>query len=171
MPRNVLSVLVENEAGVLARISGLFSRRGYNIESLTVGASEINGLSRMVIVTQVEEVEQITKQLNKLINTIKITNLSELDFVDRELALIKVHSKGHRAEIIEIVDLFRARIIDVADDSLILEVTGNDEKISAILQLLSSFGIKELVRTGAIAMQRGGLKKNSNKKKKQALLN
>ena len=159
MPRNVLSVLVENEAGVLARISGLFSRRGYNIESLTVGASEINGLSRMVIVTQVEEVEQITKQLNKLINTIKITNLSELDFVDRELALIKVHSKGHRAEIIEIVDLFRARIIDVADDSLILEVTGNDEKISAILQLLSSFGIKELVRTGAIAMQRGGLKK------------
>ena len=153
--RNVLSVLVENEAGVLARISGMFSRRGYNIESITVGPSEILGLSRMVIVTDIEDVEQIQKQLYKLINTIKVTNLSELDYLDRELALIKVSTKNHRAEIIEISNLFRTRIIDVGDDSLIIEAVGDNEKLGALIQILKPYGIKEAVRTGAIAVQRG----------------
>lgn len=153
--RNVLSVLVENEAGVLARISGMFSRRGYNIESITVGPSEEAGLSRMVIVTDIEDVEQIQKQLHKLINTIKVTNLSEMSFVDRELALIKVSSRVHRSEIIEIASLFRARIIDVADDSMIIEAVGDNEKISSLIQILSPYGIKEVSRTGSIAMGRG----------------
>lgn len=153
--RNVLSVLVENEAGVLARISGMFSRRGYNIESITVGPSEIPGLSRMVIVTDIEDVEQIQKQLYKLINTIKVTNLSDLDYLDRELALIKVSTKNHRAEIIEISNLFRTRIIDVGDDSLIIEAVGDNEKLGALIQILKPYGIKEVVRTGAIAVQRG----------------
>jgi acetolactate synthase I/III small subunit len=154
MKRSVLSVLVENESGVLARISGLFSRRGYNIESLTVGPSEQDGLSRMIIVTQ-DDVEQVKKQLNKLINVIKITDLSELPYVDRELALIKVSSKQNRAEIIEIADLFRSRIIDVAEDSLVVEVTGDSEKINAVIQLISPFGIKEVARTGSVALLRG----------------
>lgn len=154
MKRSVLSVLVENESGVLARISGLFSRRGYNIDSLTVGASEQDGLSRMIIVTK-DDVEQVKKQLNKLINVIKITDLSEMPHVDRELALIKVASKQNRAEIIEIADLFRSRIIDVAEDSLVVEVTGDSEKINAVIQLLSQFGIKELARTGSVALLRG----------------
>lgn len=166
--RNVLSVLVENEAGVLARISGLFSRRGYNIESLTVGPSEIPGLSRMIIVTDIEEVEQIQKQLNKLINVIKITNLSDLAFVDRELAIIKVSTKTHRAEIIEVADLFRARIIDVAEDSVIVEITGGIEKINAMLQLLSPFGIKEVARTGSVAMTRGHQKQAPGRNGKSA---
>ncbi len=152
--RNVLSVLVENEAGVLARISGMFSRRGYNIESITVGSSEQDGLSRMVIVTYLEDVEQIQKQLYKLINTIKVINLSDLDFVDRELALIKVSTRN-RPEVIEIASLFRARIIDVADDSVIIEAVGDSEKISALIQILQPYGIKEVSRTGSIAMSRG----------------
>ena len=154
MKKSVLSVLVENESGVLARISSLFSRRGYNIESLTVGPSEQEGLSRMIIVTQ-DDVEQVKKQLNKLINVIKITDLSELPYVDRELALIKVSSKQNRAEIIEIADLFRSRIIDVAEDSLVVEVTGDSEKINAVIQLISPFGIKEVARTGSVALLRG----------------
>ncbi len=153
--RNILSVLVENEAGVLARISGMFSRRGYNIESITVGESEVPGLSRMVIVTNIEDVEQIQKQLHKLINTIKVTNLSDLSYVDRELALIKVSTKINRGEIIEIASLFRARIIDVADDALIIEAIGDNEKINALIQILKPFGIKEVSRTGTIAMIRG----------------
>lgn len=153
--RNILSVLVENEAGVLARISGMFSRRGYNIESITVGESEVPGLSRMVIVTNIEDVEQIQKQLHKLINTIKVTNLSDLSYVDRELALIKVSTRINRGEIIEIANLFRARIIDVADDALIIEAIGDNEKINALIQILKPFGIKEVSRTGTIAMIRG----------------
>ncbi|MDD9898378.1 MAG: acetolactate synthase small subunit [Candidatus Melainabacteria bacterium] len=156
--RNVLSVLVENEAGVLARISGMFSRRGYNIESITVGPCEDEALSRMVIVTDIEDVEQIQKQLHKLINTIKVINLSEMGFVDRELALIKVSSKVNRSEIIEIASLFRARIIDVADDSMIIEAVGDNEKISSLIQILSPYGIKEVSRTGSIAMGRGKTK-------------
>lgn len=159
--KNVLSILVENESGALARIAGLFSRRGYNIESLTVGPCELEGLSRMIVVTNIEDSEQIQKQLNKLINIIKITNLSAMNFVDRELALIKVSTKNHRAEIIEIADLFRARIIDVADDSAIIEITGDSEKINAMFQLLSPYGIKEVTRTGTVAMARGK-QNNSN---------
>ncbi len=153
--RNVLSVLVENEAGVLARIAGLFSRRGYIIESLTVGPSEIEGLSRMIIVTDIDDVEQIQKQLNKLINIIKITNLSALSFVDRELAMIKVSTKNNRPAIMEIANLFRSRIIDVSDESVIIEVTGDIEKVNAIVQLLSPYGIKEVARTGSVAIPRG----------------
>lgn len=148
-------MLVENEAGVLARIAGLFSRRGYNIESLTVGPSEIEGLSRMIIVTNIDDVEQIQKQLNKLINIIKITNLSALSFVDRELALIKVSTKSNRPAIMEIANLFRSRIIDVAEESVIIEVTGDIEKINAIVQLLTQYGIKEVARTGSVAVPRG----------------
>lgn len=153
--RNVLSVLVENESGVLARISGMFSRRGYNIDSITVGQSEFEGLSRMIIVTDIADAEQIQKQLHKLINTIKVSNLSEQSFVDRELALIKVSTKINRSEIIEIASLFRARIIDVADDSMIIEAVGDNEKISSIIQILQPYGIKEVSRTGTIAMSRG----------------
>lgn len=154
--RHVISILVENESGVLARISGLFSRRGYNIESLTVGHSETEGLSRITIVTDLEEnVEQIQKQLHKLINVIKITNLSATAFVDRELILLKVNTKNHRAEIIEIAELFRARIVDVGEDAFIIEATGDEEKINAIIQLLSPYGIREIARTGTVALSRG----------------
>ncbi len=154
--QNVLSVLVENESGVLARISGLFSRRGYNIESLTVGASETEGLSRMTIVTNVEHVEQIQKQLHKLINVIKITNLTTTEgFVGRELALVKVSTKTHRAEIIEIAELFRGRIVDVSDESVTIESTGDSEKVNAMLQLISPYGIREIARTGTLALTRG----------------
>jgi acetolactate synthase-1/3 small subunit len=157
--KNVLSVLVENEAGVLARISGMFSRRGYNIESITVGPSEEDGLSRMVIVTNIEDVEQIQKQLHKLINTIKIANLSEQEYVDRELALVKVSTKTNRSEIIEIANLFRSRIIDVAGDTMIIEAIGDSEKVSALIQILRPYGIKEVSRTGSIAMARGKAQK------------
>jgi acetolactate synthase-1/3 small subunit len=153
--RKVLSVLVENEAGVLARISGMFSRRGYNIESITVGASEFPGLSRMIIVTDIHDVEQIQKQLHKLINTIKVTNLSDLDYVERDLALIKVSTKINRGEIIEISNLFRCKVIDVADDSLVIEAVGGSEKINALIQILQNYGIKEVARSGTIAISRG----------------
>ena len=153
--RKVLSVLVENEAGVLARISGMFSRRGYNIESITVGSSEIEGLSRMIIVTDINDVEQIQKHLHKLINTIKVTNLSDLDYVERDLALIKVSTKINKSEIIEISNLFRCRIIDVADDSLVIEAVGGSEKVNALIQILQSYGIKEVARSGTIAISRG----------------
>lgn len=157
--RNVLSVLVENEAGVLARISGMFSRRGYNIESITVGASEHPGLSRMIIVTDLKDVEQIQKQLHKLINTIKVTNLSDLDFVERDLALVKVSTKVNKSEIIEIANLFRARIVNVADDALIIEAVGGAEKIDALIQILRNYGIKEVARSGTIALSRNNQKK------------
>ena len=161
--RKVLSVLVENESGVLARISGMFSRRGYNIESITVGPSELEGLSRMIIVTDINDVEQIQKQLHKLINTIKVTNLSELDYVERDLALIKVSTKVNRSEIIEISNLFRCRVIDVADDSLVIEAVGGSEKVNALIQILQSYGIKEVARSGTIAISRGVSKHKSSK--------
>lgn len=156
--RKVLSVLVENESGVLARISGMFSRRGYNIESITVGPSELEGLSRMIIVTDINDVEQIQKQLHKLINTIKVTNLSDLDYVERDLALIRVSTKINKSEIIEISNLFRCRIIDVADDSMVIEAVGGSEKVNALIQVLQSYGIKEVARSGTIAIARGSSK-------------
>lgn len=155
MNKSILSVLVENESGVLARISGMFSRRGYNIESITVGPSETEGLSRIVIVAAVEDIEQIQKQLYKLINTIKVVNLSESDFVDRELALIKVSTKSHRAEIIEITNLFRCKIVDLAEETMIVEAVGDNKKIAALIEILYPYGIKEVTRTGSIAMHRG----------------
>lgn len=156
--QRVLSVLVENESGVLTRIAGLFSRRGFNIESLTVGPTENPDLARITITVNASNVaiEQITKQLHKLINVIKITDLTESSFVDRELALIKVSSNTNtRSEIIQIADLFRGRIVDVAEDILIVEVTGDEGKINAIVHLLSKFGIKEIARTGRVALSRG----------------
>lgn len=156
--QRVLSVLVENESGVLTRIAGLFSRRGFNIESLTVGPTENPAYARMTITVNASNfaVEQITKQLHKLINVIKITDLTETSFVDRELALIKVSSgPNSRSEIIQIADLFRGRIVDVAEDILIVEVTGEQGKINAIVHLLTKFGIKEIARTGRVALARG----------------
>ncbi|HJH29934.1 MAG TPA: acetolactate synthase small subunit [Methanosarcinaceae archaeon] len=156
--RHTLAVLVENKSGVLTRVAGLFSRRGYNIDSLAVGVTEDLTISRMTIVVRGDDhvLEQVTKQLNKLIDVIRVTDLGADESVERELALIKVVADANnRSEIIQIVDIFRARIIDVAAKSMIIEVTGDEGKIMGIEQLLRPFGIKEMVRTGKIAMTRG----------------
>lgn len=158
MKKHVLSVLVENHSGVLSRVSGLFSRRGYNIDSLSVGETEDPKISRMTIVADADEytLEQIKKQLNKLIDVIKITELKEEHAVYRELALIKIAAtKENRAEIIEIANIFRAHIVDVANESIIIEATGDQGKISALSNMLMPYGIKEVVRTGLTALQRG----------------
>jgi acetolactate synthase I/III small subunit len=156
--RHTLSVLVENKPGVLARTAGLFSRRGYNIESLTVGVTEKENVSRMTIVVAGDDtvVEQVTKQLNKLIEVIKVSDLTKESYVDRELVLIKVTAdSSNRGEIMQLVDVFRARIVDVAAKSLIIEVTGDAGKITALIDTLKQFGIKEIVRTGTLALGRG----------------
>ena len=156
--KHTLSVLVENKPGVLARTAGLFSRRGYNIESLTVGVTENQDISRMTIVVSGDDmvVEQVTKQLNKLIEVIKVSDLTKESFIDRELVLIKVAAEGpNRAEIMQIADIFRARIVDVAPKSLVIEVTGDEGKIDALTCMLRQFGIKEMVRTGKLALGRG----------------
>lgn len=160
--RHVLSILVENKPGVLTRVSGLFSRRAYNIDSLAVGPTLDPGISRMTIVVKGDDVilEQITKQLHKLIDVVKIVDLtSGEEFVARELVLVKVNSSSQtRSEIIEIADIFRAKIIDVAQKSLTIEITGDDGKINALTDLLKKFGIQEIVRTGKIALCRGAKK-------------
>ena len=156
--RHTLAVLVENKSGVLTRVAGLFSRRGYNIDSLAVGVTEDPTVSRMTIVVRGDDhvLEQVTKQLNKLIDVIRVTDLGAEESVERELALIKVVADANnRSEIIQIVDIFRARIIDVAAKSMTIEVTGDEGKIMGIEQLLRPFGIKEMVRTGKVAMTRG----------------
>lgn len=156
--KHTLLVLVENKPGVLARIAGLFSRRGFNIESLAVGITEDPLFSRMTIVVEAEEhlLEQVTKQLHKLINVIKIQDLSPDESVERELSLIKVSANSkNRPEIIEIADIFRAKIIDVGKASLTVEVTGTNEKVKAIEELLEPYGILELARTGKITLTRG----------------
>ena len=158
---HIISVLVENKAGVLAKISGLFSRRGFNIESLAVGPTEDEKISRITIVVNAEihSIEQVVKQLYKLINVIKIQELDPLNIVERELVLIKVNADNStRAEILEIVDIFRANIVDVAKKSLAIEITGNSRKIKGIEELLQPYGILELVRTGKIAIGRGSKK-------------
>jgi acetolactate synthase-1/3 small subunit len=155
---HTLSVLVEDRPGVLARVAGLFSRRGFNIHSLAVGPTEVAGVSRMTITVDAatQSLEQVTKQLNKLIHVLKIVELSSNASVERELALIKVSATGgHRSEIIEIADVFRAKIVDVDADSLTIEVTGAPEKLAAIERLLAPYGIRELVRSGMIAVGRG----------------
>ncbi|WP_319507148.1 acetolactate synthase small subunit [uncultured Methanolobus sp.] len=160
--RHTLAVLVENKYGVLSRVAGMFSRRGYNIDSLTVGVTDDPTISRMTIVVMGDDdvLEQVTKQLNKLIDVIRVSDLKSEESVDRELALIKVNSEvANRSEIMQIADIFRARIIDVGSKSMIIEVTGDDGKITAIEQLLKPFGIKEMVRTGKVALRRG--QKNS----------
>jgi len=155
---HIISVLVENKAGVLAKISGLFSRRGFNIESLAVGPTEDEKISRITLVVNAEthSIEQLVKQLYKLINVIKIQELDPSDIVERELVLIKVSTDNNtRAEILEIVNIFRANIVDVAKKSLIIEITGNSRKIQGLEDLLRPYGILEFVRTGKIACSRG----------------
>src|SRR5438128_7504469 len=157
-----LSVLVENKFGVLARISTLFAARGFNIDSLAVGETEDPSVSRMTIVVSGNEnvLEQVEKQLNKLIDVIKVTSFTVEPHLERDLALIKVKAdKATRSEIFQIVDIFRAKIVDVGTDSLIVEITGDEEKIEALEALLRPFGIREMVRTGIIAMARGSKKK------------
>jgi len=156
--RHILSVLVENSSGVLTRVAGLFARRGYNIESLAVGPTENLEISRMTIVVEgdAEVIEQVTKQLNKLVDVIKISDITNEEYVDRQLVLIKVSADPQaRAEIMQIVDIFRARIVDIGRNTLIIEATGDEGKVNAIEQSLKPFGIKELVRTGKIAIVRG----------------
>jgi acetolactate synthase-1/3 small subunit len=160
--RHTLSVLVQNHTGVLSRVSGLFSRRGYNIESLSVSTTDNRENSRMTIVVEGDEdvIEQVTKQLHKLIEVIKISNISGEEFIDRGLAMFKVASEpSTRSEIIQIADIFRAHILDLSPESMILEATGDENKIIAIEEALRPFGIKEVVRTGTIAMVRGNKKK------------
>jgi len=155
--KHTLSVLVENKPGVLSRIAGLFSRRGFNIDSLAVGVTDDPEISRMTITVDGKEqpIEQVTKQLHKLINVIKITDLDPLNTVARELALIKVKSKAsNRGEIMQIAEIFRSNILDVARDTMTLEITGTTEKIDAIEKLLEPHGVVEVVRTGRIAIER-----------------
>jgi len=152
-----LSLLVENEPGVLARISGLFSGRGFNIESLCVAETNEDNISRVTLVTigDMNILEQIKKQLNKLITVVKVLDFTNTPFVQRELALIKIRAKPeNRAEVLRMVDIFRSRIIDVSSEHYTVEVTGDEEKITAFLELLRPFGIKEIARTGAIALAR-----------------
>jgi acetolactate synthase I/III small subunit len=156
---HVLSLLVEDKPGLLTRVAGLFARRGFNIESLAVGKSEIAGLSRITVVVDVEELplEQVTKQLNKLINVIKIVELDPEASVTREHLLIKVRvDNTTRSQVLEAVNLFRARVVDVATDALVIETTGDSGKIQALLRVLEPYGIKEIAQSGLLAIGRGG---------------
>jgi acetolactate synthase-1/3 small subunit len=157
MSKHVLSLLVEDKPGLLTRVAGLFARRGFNIESLAVGQSELDGLSRITVVINVDgaPLEQVTEQLNKLINVIKIVEL-EPDSVQRDHMLIKVKTDAStRSQVLEAVTLFRARVIDVVSDAVIIEVTGDTSKCAAFIKILEPFGIKEIVQSGVLAMGRG----------------
>jgi acetolactate synthase-1/3 small subunit len=159
MSKHTLSVLVENKPGVLARIAGLFSRRGFNIESLAVGPTEHNGISRMTIVVNVLDtpLEQVTKQLNKLVEVIKIVELEPGAAVNRELLLVKVGATPEtRGQVLDTVQLFRAKVIDVAPDAVTIQITGNSGKLTDFLRVLEPFGIRELVQSGMVAIGRGG---------------
>ncbi len=156
--RHTLVALVEDKPGVLTRMASLFRRRGFNIESIAVGHSELPNLSRMTIVVNgtASILEQVRKQLGKVVNVVKITDVTDDNITVRELALIKVRATSStRSEIIEIADIFRASIVDVAGDSLTIEITGDEDKVDSLLNLLRGFGVKEVARTGSIAMLRG----------------
>jgi acetolactate synthase-1/3 small subunit len=158
MSRHTLSVLVENKPGVLARVASLFSRRGFNIDSLAVGPTEHADISRMNIVVSVADLplEQVTKQLNKLVNVLKIVELDPAQSVQRELTLIKVRADAdNRSSVLELVNLFRARCVDVSSDAVTIEVTGTPDKLQAFIKVLEPFGIKELVQSGMVAIGRG----------------
>jgi acetolactate synthase I/III small subunit len=158
MSRHTLSVLVENKPGVLTRVAGLFARRGFNIHSLAVGPTEHDDLSRMTVVVDVEvlPLEQVTKQLNKLINVIKVVELEPAASVQRELLLVKVRAEAAtRAQVLDVVHLFRAKVVDVAADALTIEATGDAAKIEALLRVLEPFGVRELVQSGVVAVGRG----------------
>lgn len=157
MRKHTIAVIVENRPGVLSRVSGLFSRRGYNIHSLAVGTTEDENLSRMTIVVAGDDdiLEQITKQLYKLIDVVRVYELSNISAVDRELVLIKVAAnETTRPEIQQIVDIFRAKIVDLGENALIVEATGDSEKIDALENMLKKYGIKEMVRTGKVSLAR-----------------
>ena len=159
MSTHVLSLLVEDKPGLLTRVAGLFSRRGFNIKSLAVGPTEIDGLSRITVVVDVEALplEQVTKQLNKLINVIKIVELDPDQAVQREHLLIKVRvDNATRSQVLEAVNLFRARVVDVSTDALVIEVTGDSGKTTAFLKVLEPYGIKEIAQSGLLAIGRGG---------------
>ncbi len=160
--RHTISVLVENKFGVLSRISGLFSGRGYNIESLSVGETIDPQVSVMTIVTTGDDwiIEQITKQLNKLIDVIKVVDMTELDHVEREMVMIKVAPRQEdKAEVLRIAEIFRGRVVDSSQKTYTVEITGDEKKIAAIVELLKPMGIKEFVRTGKIAISREGIKR------------
>ena len=155
--KHTLSVIVEDEAGVLSRIASLFARRGFNIESLAVGPAEQEGVSRITMVVPGDDriIEQLTKQLYKLVNVLKVQDLTEIPCVERELMLLKVNAtSSNRSEIIELYQIFRARIVDVSEDSLTLEVVGDPGKMVAIVQVLQKFGLREIARTGKISLTR-----------------
>ncbi|MBP0021656.1 MAG: acetolactate synthase small subunit [Cyanobacteria bacterium SBLK] len=155
--KHTISVLVEDEAGVLARIAGLFARRGFNIESLAVGSAEKIGSSRITMVVSGDDrvIEQIVKQLYKLISVLKVNDITQTPCVERELMLVKINATAsNRAEAIEIVQVFRARIVDISEDTLTIEVVGDPGKMVAIVQMLNKFGIREIARTGKIALTR-----------------
>mgnify|MGYP000306558427 CR=1 FL=1 len=157
-PKHTITALVEDKPGVLNRVSSMFRRRGYNIASLAVGHSEIANLSRMTFVVEGDEstVEQVTKNLHKLVDVIKVSDVSIQNCVSRELALVRVRANVQtRSEIMQIVDIFRANIVDVSPESLIIEVTGDEDKIDSLYELLKAFGVRELMRTGRVAMTRG----------------
>lgn len=159
MSSHVLSLLVEDKPGLLTRVAGLFARRGFNIESLAVGVTEVPGLSRITVVVDVEglPLEQVTKQLNKLVNVIKIVELDPVASVQREHMLVKVRTdNGNRSNILEVVTLFRASVIDYAPDAIVVEVTGDKGKMDAFLRAVEPFGIKELAQSGLLAIGRGG---------------
>jgi acetolactate synthase-1/3 small subunit len=159
MTRHTLSVLVENKPGLLVRVAGLFARRGFNIDSLAVGPTEHEEISRMTIVVNCEDhpLEQVTKQLNRLINVLKIVELEPGAAVQRELLLVKVRADlENRSRVLETVALFRAKVVDVATDAVTVEATGNREKLDALIRVLAPFGIKELVQSGMVAVGRGG---------------
>ncbi len=168
--RHTLAVLVENNPGVLARVAGLFSRRGFNIESLAVGQTENPSVSRMTIMVEADErvLEQVIKQLRKLIEVLKVQDVTKEEHVDRELALMKVNAEpSKRAEIIQIVEIFRAHIVDIGRKTMIVEVTGDEGKVNALENALRPFGLKELVRTGKVAMLRGARDMATNGKEVQ----
>jgi len=163
--QHTISVLMNNHFGVLSRISGLFSGRGFNIESLNVAETSNPNISRMTIVTigDKAKIEQITKQLNKLVDVIKVVDLTEESFVDRELVLIKMNAESRvREEMLRIVELFRARVVDVSSSTYTIEITGDEGKINSFLELLSPLGVKEIVRSGRIAIGRGNKSLSSN---------
>ena len=163
--QHTISVLMNNHFGVLSRISGLFSSRGFNIESLNVAETSDPNISRMTIVTigDKAKIEQITKQLNKLVDVIKVVDLTEESFVDRELVLIKMNAEPRvREEMLRIVELFRARVVDVSSSTYTIEITGDEGKINSFLELLNPLGVKEVVRSGRIAIGRGNKSLSSN---------
>ena len=158
MSTHTLSVLVEDKPGVLARISGLFSRRGYNIQSLAVGPTEEAGISRMTICVSVEEfpLEQVTKQLNKLVNVIKIVELEPSTSVQRELVMLKVRADATvRSQVLEVTQMFRAKVVDVSPEAVTVEATGTEDKLMALRRMLEPYGVREIVQSGMVALARG----------------